>query len=132
MIYEQAGTTFSGSSGPQKSIFGERGATPYRPFSRADGRGRGNEGGRSTEGGRGRDTGGSGSGSGGSGGAAQGGGSASALEAAASTPYGQVIPPSGGTRQTLAIEPPTTYTIPTWGYVALGLGAVFVLYRLIR
>jgi hypothetical protein len=43
-----------------------------------------------------------------------------------------VIPPSGGARQTLAIEPPTTYTIPTWGYVAIGLGAVFVLYRLVR
>jgi hypothetical protein len=43
-----------------------------------------------------------------------------------------VIPPSSGARQTLAIEPPTTYTIPTWGYVVIGLGAVFVLYRLVR
>jgi hypothetical protein len=43
-----------------------------------------------------------------------------------------VIPPSSGARQTLAIEPPAPYTIPTWGYVAIGLGAVLILYRLVR
>jgi len=103
---------------------GSRAAKPFPPFRRADGRGTNRASGRG------------GNAGGGSGGDTRGGSSASGSAGASSqevaAPYGQVIPPSGGARQTLAIEPPTTYTIPTWGYVAIGLGAVFVLYRLVR
>jgi hypothetical protein len=132
MANERTGTPFLASSRQEEGIFGTRGAKPYRPFGRADGRGRGDEGGRGGQGGRGGYTGGGSGGGSGSGSTAESSGGQSASAPEASAPYGQVIPPSGGPRQTLAIEPPTTYTIPTWGYVALGLGAVFVLYRLIR
>jgi hypothetical protein len=133
MANERTGTPFLASSRQSQGILGTRGAKPYRPFGRANGRGTGREGGRSGEGGRGGDAGGGGGGSGGSGSATESSRGASAPETeAAATPYGQVIPPSGGARQTLAIEPPTSYTIPTWGYVAIGLGAVFILYRLVR
>lgn len=132
MANERTGTPFLAAGRQSQGIFGTRGAKPYRPFGRADGRGTGQEGGRGGDGGRGGNTGGGSSGSSGSGSAAQSGGGAGASSTETSAPYGQVIPPSGGARQTLAIEPPTTYTIPTWGYVAIGLGAVFVLYRLVR
>jgi len=133
MANERTGTPFLAAGRQSQGIFGTRGAKPYRPFGRADGRGTGQEGGRGGDGGRGGNTGGGSGGGNGSGSASQSGGSAGASsQEAAATPYGQVIPPSGGARQTLAIEPPTTYTIPTWGYVAIGLGAVLILYRLVR
>ena len=132
MANERTGTPFLASSRQSQGILGTRGAKPYRPFGRANGRGTGREGGRSGEGGRGGDAGGGGGGSGGSGSAAESSRGAGASSTEAPAPYGQVIPPSGGARQNLAIEPPVPYTIPTWGYVAIGLGAVLILYRLVR